>query len=174
VCLASFLSAAESDFTVEPAAGLPAFDIQLMPEVNANAAPASLPNTFAGAAKIPGSYSFSATVYAQTARRRTGAHSVDWAWTGSQAALGVANLLDSTSSYGKQEANPVLSGAGGRFDLGSIILKVAMVGGFEATMTWGIHRHAAMRRFATIVNYSMAAGLGGVAVHNFTIPRPAQ
>jgi len=89
----------------------------------------------------------------------------------SVAALVAANAADLATSWGKRESNPILAGRGGRFSGGSLAIKGAL------TMTSLTIQHFALRkserplRALTWVNFALAGGLSGVAVHNAGVGR---
>ncbi|MGA3027492.1 MAG: hypothetical protein ABSF98_22255 [Bryobacteraceae bacterium] len=177
--LVPFLGAAETDANAIPENDVSAFRIQLAPDENAAPPLFALsdgagqhPGDFKGAPgmKVSPAYSFSTFRSAQPQPPRDKVSRPNWWWVGSQAALSAANLLDVTSSLGKHELNPVLAGSGGRFDLSSVARKDAMIGGLEAALLYGIARNPSRRRFATIISYTMAVALVGVAAHNYTVP----
>jgi len=96
-------------------------------------------------------------------------------WIASWLAMAAAEALDTHSSLGRREANPLLRNRAGRFDLGrALLIKSAMSGGFLALQA-GIARAQPRRnpyRPFTIVNAAMAGGLAATAVHNYSLPAP--
>lgn len=94
-----------------------------------------------------------------------------WLW--SVTSLAVANTLDVQSSWGKHELNPALTGPAGNFGRDGLLLKAALQGGLvglEYLITRG-HPNPRIFRALSILNFGVAAGITGVAAHNYTIPR---
>lgn len=83
----------------------------------------------------------------------------------SLAALAAANVADVATTWGRPELNPALGGTP-RFGLVSLVAKSALCGGSFLLQRKLIHSHPGSRRSFTWVNFVMAGGLGGVAVHN--------
>jgi hypothetical protein len=94
-------------------------------------------------------------------------------WKVSLVSLAAANLLDTTSSWGKCEASPFLAGSTGRFDGRSMLVKSALLGGLVAVEHITGHRNPKLYRFFAIANFSVSAGLTGVAMRNYGIPAPS-
>ncbi len=94
-------------------------------------------------------------------------------WLTSVTALAVANALDVHSSWGKRELNQTLAGRSGNFGGQGALLKAAFQGGlvgFECLLMR--HRPSSkLNKVLSIVNFGAAAVAGGVAAHNYTIPR---
>ncbi len=91
------------------------------------------------------------------------------AWWGSVAALATATALDAQSSWGRREANPLLPQQNGNFGAGALALKVALAGG-GLLLQWRLLRHQQkLEKELAIVNAGVAAGLTGVAVHNYRV-----
>jgi hypothetical protein len=93
-------------------------------------------------------------------------------WRVSVAALTVANVLDTQSSWGKRELNPVLANSNGRFGRESALLKLGLQGGFLGVEYLITRRHNAnskMYRALSVINFGAAAAIGSVAAHNYTI-----
>ena len=90
-------------------------------------------------------------------------HLLHW----SIAALLAGNTLDSASSYGKYETNPLLGQH--TFNSTSIAIKFGMVGALVAGEKIYLHKHPehATLRTIEIVNFTSAALLTGVAVRNW-------
>jgi hypothetical protein len=87
----------------------------------------------------------------------------------SVAAFNAVNILDITSSYGKQELNPLLAGNNQRFDMSSAGKKLAMVGAIDASQIFALRRQPATRRRLAIANFVMSGILAGVVAHNYGI-----
>lgn len=89
----------------------------------------------------------------------------------SLAALAAANVADVATTWGRPELNPILGGTA-RFGLVSLAAKSALCGGSFLLQRKLIHRNPGLRRTFTWVNFVMAGGLGGVAVHNQSLGAP--
>ncbi|HLK64749.1 MAG TPA: hypothetical protein VKU19_14995 [Bryobacteraceae bacterium] len=95
-------------------------------------------------------------------------------WRASITALAAANIVDVHSSWGKHELNSTLSSPSGNFGKEGALIKLGFQGGligFEYLITRG-HRSRKLYRALTIVNFSVSGAIGGVAIHNYTVPRP--
>jgi len=95
-------------------------------------------------------------------------------WKASVTALAVSNALDIHSSWGKHELNGALAGDSGTFGSRGALLKLGFQGGLiglEYLISRG-HPSKKVFRVLTIVNFGAAGMVGGVAAHNYTIPRP--
>ena len=94
-------------------------------------------------------------------------------WRTSVTALAVANTLDIHSSWGKYELNQTLAGPQHQFGGRGALLKFGFQSslvGIEYLITRG-HRSRKLYRTLSFINFGAAAGIGGVAAHNYTIPR---
>ncbi len=94
-------------------------------------------------------------------------------WKTSLVTLAGANLLDSVSSWGKCEANPLLAGSGGHFDSKALLLKGAALGGVVVLEQLTGKSHPRFYRFFTGANFAFSVGLTTVAVRNFSQPSPS-
>ncbi|MDR3699858.1 MAG: hypothetical protein P4L56_09510 [Candidatus Sulfopaludibacter sp.] len=97
-------------------------------------------------------------------------------WRASIAALTAANAMDIQSSWGKHELNPALANNSGTFGAQGALLKLGLQGslvGIEYLIT---HHHSSgkLYRVLGIVNFGAAAGIAGVAVHNYGVPQPGR
>lgn len=94
-------------------------------------------------------------------------------WRTSVAALAVANALDVHSSWGKHELNSTLAGPSGNFGKQGALLKLGFQGGLLGIEYLITRRHPTGKvyRAFSIINFGAAAALGGVAAHNYTVPR---
>jgi hypothetical protein len=94
-------------------------------------------------------------------------------WRVSVTALGAANAMDIHSSWGKHELNSTLAGPNGNFGAQGALIKLGLQGsliGIEYLITRR-HPSAKMYRALGIINFGAAAGIAGVAAHNYSIPR---
>ena len=90
-----------------------------------------------------------------------------WKW--SVAALAVTHAADCHSSYGMREMNPLLRGAGNRFDAGSVALKAGVVGALVLGQKLFLPGRKGNRKRWAALNFSMAATTGGFAVRNYYV-----
>ena len=94
-------------------------------------------------------------------------------WQTSVAALAAANALDVHSSWGKHELNSTLAGSAGTFGGRGTLLKLGFQGGLvgvEYLITRG-HPNGKVMKALSFINFGTAGVIGGVAAHNYTIPR---
>lgn len=94
-------------------------------------------------------------------------------WRASIVAVAAANAMDVHSSWGKHELNPTLAGPDGRFGGQGALLKLGLQGsllGIEYLFTRH-HPSGRLYRALAVLNFGVAAGIGSVAAHNYTIPR---
>ncbi|MGA2186457.1 MAG: hypothetical protein ABSH47_25860 [Bryobacteraceae bacterium] len=80
-----------------------------------------------------------------------------------------ANVMDIASSYGKQEANPLLKGSGGTFDARSVMLKSSLLGGLQVSNFLLVRKHPELSKRAMVMNFVATAVFAGLAVHNFGV-----
>jgi hypothetical protein len=95
-------------------------------------------------------------------------------WLASMTALATANALDVHSSWGKHELNPALAGPTGRFGRDGALIKLGLQGGLmgiEYLITRG-HPSGKLYRAFSFINFGASAATAGVAVHNYSVPRP--
>jgi hypothetical protein len=90
-------------------------------------------------------------------------------WKLSLAPLLASQALDITSSYGKQELNPLLARPQGQFGVSAVLIKVGITAGLIGAECLIVKAHPASARIFTKFNWAAAAVTTGVAVHNFTI-----
>jgi len=94
-------------------------------------------------------------------------------WRVSVTTLAAANTLDVQSSWGKHELNSTLAGPAGNFGKQGALLKLGFQGGLVG-VEYLLTRHrpsARLYRALSIINFGAAGVVGGVAAHNYTIPR---
>ena len=88
-------------------------------------------------------------------------------WKASVVAVVAASAVDAHSSWNKQEVNPLLAMPGGRFGARGVSIK-ALVTGAALAGQWAMVRHnPSARRYATIINFTMAAVYAKTAAHNY-------
>jgi hypothetical protein len=93
-------------------------------------------------------------------------------WRASITALGAANAMDVQSSWGKHELNSTLSNNSGTFGAQGALIKLGLQGslvGIEYLIT---RRHPSARLYRALgfINFGAAAGIAGVAAHNYGVP----
>jgi len=94
-------------------------------------------------------------------------------WRVSVTTLAAANALDVQSSWGKHELNATLAGPAGNFGQQGALLKLGFQGGLLGVEYLLTRRHPSARlyRALSIINFGAAGAVGGVAAHNYTVPR---
>jgi hypothetical protein len=93
-------------------------------------------------------------------------------YASSVAALVAANALDIHSSYGKYEVNPVVAGSGGRFTGRSVAVKSGIVAGTLLVQWLIVRKHPDWKAKLAWLNWGTAGMYSGVALRNYTVPRP--
>ena len=88
-------------------------------------------------------------------------------WWASVAALAGASVLDTRSSWGRRELNPLLQGPNGRFGARSVEIKSVIVG-VGLAFQWVALRHhnQKLEKPLSIANLAAAGLTTGAAVHN--------
>ena len=92
-------------------------------------------------------------------------------WRVSQAMLAGADAADAASSWGKNEANPLVR-AGQRFSYGSLAIKFGALGVGMAAQHHMLSKSPNKTPLFASTNLAAAAVLGLVAERNMHIPRP--
>ena len=92
-------------------------------------------------------------------------------WHVSQALLAGGEAADAASSWGKNEANPLVR-AGQRFSYGSMIIKLGTLSTGLAAQHYIVRHHPEYAPGMTLANFGAAGMLGVVAARNMRIPRP--
>jgi hypothetical protein len=94
-------------------------------------------------------------------------------WRASIITLTVTNIMDVHSSWGKHELNSTLSGPSGSFGKEGALIKLGVQGGligFEYLIARGHPSHR-LYRALSVVNFGVSGAVGGVAAHNYMVPR---
>jgi hypothetical protein len=91
-------------------------------------------------------------------------------WRVSQALLTGADAADAASSWGKNEANPLVR-AGQRFGYGSLAIKLGALGGGLAAQHYILRKSPGETPLFATTNLAAASMLGVVAWHNMRVPR---
>jgi hypothetical protein len=88
-------------------------------------------------------------------------------WWASVAALAGATVVDASSSWGRHELNPLLSGSNGTFNASSVGIKAGLVGAGVA-IQWLAMRHNAkkLEKPLGFANFAAAGLTAGAAIHN--------
>jgi hypothetical protein len=93
-------------------------------------------------------------------------------WIATWAAFVAVNILDTHSSAGRREANPLLRDSNGVFNgRKAVVVKSAAGGGFFALQAWLARRNPGENHYKTfaIATGAVTAGLGAVAVRNYGV-----
>jgi hypothetical protein len=90
-------------------------------------------------------------------------------WRVSQALLVAADAADAASSWGKNEANPLVR-AGQRFSYGSLAIKLGALGGGLAAQHYILRKAPEQMPLFASANLAVAAMLGVVAGRNMQVP----
>jgi hypothetical protein len=90
-----------------------------------------------------------------------------WKW--SLAPVLASQALDSASSYGMRELNPVLGGSDGRFGMQSTAIKAGVTGALIGAEYLIVRAHPRSARVFTKLNWAVAAVTFGLAAHNYSI-----
>jgi hypothetical protein len=106
------------------------------------------------------------------AERETRPRSRRW-WLASVAALVGAHVLDTASSYGRQEANPLLGRGAGGFDARSAGIKAGIVGGVLALQCLALRKAPEAHRSLAITNFAGSGAMSAIAARNWQSRRGA-
>lgn len=90
-------------------------------------------------------------------------------WRVSQAMLAGANAADAASSWGKNEANPLVR-AGQRFSYGSLAIKMGALTGGMIAQRYILRMAPDKTPLFASANLAAAAVLGVIAKHNMNVP----
>ncbi|HUV12575.1 MAG TPA: hypothetical protein VMY18_02965 [Acidobacteriota bacterium] len=88
-------------------------------------------------------------------------------WKVSVVALAGGSALDSTSSWGHREANPLLRGAEERFGARGLGIKSGVVVGLAVMQYFVVKRNPKAAKIFAVVNCGLGATYTGVAVRNW-------
>ena len=91
-------------------------------------------------------------------------------WRVSQALLVAGNAADIASSWGKDEANPLLH-TGAQFSYGSMGIKLGMLTGSLVAQHFIARKSPNQIPYFAAANFAVAGVLGMVAWHNTGVPR---
>ncbi len=90
-------------------------------------------------------------------------------WKLSLVPLAASQVLDSSSSWGMRELNPVLAGPDGRFGARSATVKLSVVGAFVGIQYLIVKKYPHSARAFEKINWAGAALTSSFAVHNYMI-----
>jgi hypothetical protein len=90
-------------------------------------------------------------------------------WMGSLFAVIGASTFDAATSWGKEEANPVLRSSSGQFGARGIAIKAGIAGAVLIPQLL-LRKHLQLRTLFTVSNFADAAVFTGTAVHNLGVP----
>ncbi len=91
-------------------------------------------------------------------------------WLASIAAVVAATAFDAATSWGKQEANPLLASPNGTFGPRGLAIKAGMAGALLVPQFW-LHKHKPLQTGFTVANFADAAVFTGVSIHNLGVSR---
>lgn len=92
-------------------------------------------------------------------------------WRVSQVLLAGADTADAASSWGKNEANPLVR-AGPRFSYGSLAIKAGALGAGLAVQHYIVRIAPGQTPLLVSANLATACALGLAAAHNAQVPAP--
>jgi hypothetical protein len=84
-------------------------------------------------------------------------------------ALVAATSLDMSSSWGRNEANPILRSGNGQFGAKGATIKLAIAGAMIAPQFFVMKRVPGLQKAFTIANFVQAGLYTGVAVRNYGV-----
>jgi len=93
-------------------------------------------------------------------------------WWASVAAMVGASILDTHSSWGRQELNPLLANGSGRFGGRALAIKAGVAMSVAGGQHFLLRSNPGARKIVSIANFSMAGVMGRVAMHNYTNNKP--
>jgi hypothetical protein len=91
------------------------------------------------------------------------------AWKRSLIPVLASQALDTASSYGMRELNPLLADSSGRFGAKAAGIKFGSTAAILLVEYWIVRKHPGAARVLTKLNWSGAAVTSGLAAHNFAI-----
>ncbi|HEX7363119.1 MAG TPA: hypothetical protein VF283_21735 [Bryobacteraceae bacterium] len=91
-------------------------------------------------------------------------------WIGSICAMVAASAFDAASSWGKQEANPLLASRDRTFGGRGLAIKAAIAGAVLLPQIL-LHKHKRLRKSFMFANFADAAVFTAVSIHNLGISR---
>ena len=88
-------------------------------------------------------------------------------WKISAVLLAAATSADAASSWGHQEANPLLRSGNGRFGGQAIALKALVLGGAVGAQYFLLKRHPKAEKYGAVTNMILAGALSAAAASNY-------
>ncbi len=92
-------------------------------------------------------------------------------WIVSLAPLAASQSLDTVSSFGRRELNPLLASPNGGFGMKAAGIKFGVTGVLAGVEYILVKKYPRSAKFFTIVNWTAAGATSALAVHNFQLPR---
>ena len=89
-------------------------------------------------------------------------------WWASVAAMVGASILDTHSSWGRQELNPILANGSGRFGGRAVAIKAGVAISVAGGQLFLLRSNPGARKHVSITNFGMAGVMGSVAMRNYT------
>jgi hypothetical protein len=90
-------------------------------------------------------------------------------WAISLVPLFASQALDSASSYGMQELNPLLASPDGSFGMKATTIKFGVIGALAATEYYVVRKYPRSAKVFTIVNWTAAGATSALAIHNYSL-----
>jgi hypothetical protein len=89
-------------------------------------------------------------------------------WWSSVAAMIASSALDTHSSWGRQELNPVLANGNGAFGGRAIAIKVGLAASIAGAQYLLLRGNRRAQKYVSLTNFGLAGAMAGVAVHNYS------
>lgn len=90
-------------------------------------------------------------------------------WVTSMFAFAGGTTLDGVSSWGRKEANPLLTSANGNFELKGVLIKAGLAGMVLVPQLIHKPKDDTTRKIMTVVNFADAAVYSAVGIHNYAM-----
>lgn len=90
-------------------------------------------------------------------------------WAISLAPLFASQALDTASSYGMRELNPLLASPDGSFGVKAATIKFGVVGALAATEYFVVRKYPRSAKVFTIVNWTASGATSALAIHNYSL-----
>jgi hypothetical protein len=88
----------------------------------------------------------------------------------SLAVLAAAGVADAASSWHRPEANPVVAGSGSTFGMGSVAIKLGLVGSSFVLERVILRHRPDLYRHIAWLNLGIAGAQGAIVAHNVSLP----
>jgi hypothetical protein len=104
-------------------------------------------------------------------RERSSTSNAKWhrQWAISLAPLFASQALDSASSYGMRELNPLLASPDGGFGMKATTIKFGVIGALAASEYFVVRKYPRSAKVFTIVNWTAAGATSALAIHNYSL-----